>query len=94
MMNKINKEKIAIALENEIGFPLSVCKDIVTKTFDSAMDILLKEKALKIKNFGNFALKSKSARPGRNPKTMEPLEVSAREIIAFSPSRNLKKELN
>lgn len=93
-MDTINKEKISQMLEKKIGFPFSVSKDLVSTTFESAMEILLKQKSLKIKNFGSFSVKHKSARPGLNLKTGEMLQISEREVIRFIPSRNLKKELS
>lgn len=93
-MKTINKEKISQILRNKLGFSSSICETLVSDTFDSAIELLIKDKALKIKNFGSFSLYKKGRRPGMNMVTKEKIYIPERTVIKFVPSRNLKKELN
>ena len=54
----------------------------------------MKEKKIKISNFGTFLIKSKKSRIGRNPKTREEKMISSREVILFRPSNDFKNYIN
>lgn len=49
---------------------------------------------IKVSGFGNFVLQNKEARPGRNPRTGEPITISARRVLKFKPSNILREQLN
>lgn len=93
-MQTITKEKIAEHLRERLGFSGVICEEIVSEVFTSAAEIIVDKKSLKIKNLGSFAIHHKAARPGMNLQTGEKVEVPARKVIKFAPSRNLKKRLN
>jgi integration host factor subunit alpha len=68
--------------------------EIVERVFDVVKSTLETGENIKIAGFGNFEVKEKAARLGRNPQTGESLEVAARRIVTFKPSPVLKKSLN
>lgn len=68
--------------------------DIVENVFDLLKTTLEDGENIKISGFGNFEVKEKAARKGRNPLTGESIVISARRILKFKPSPVLKKSLN
>ena len=90
----ITKEKIAEYLRAKLGFSGVICEEIVSDVFESATDLIVEDGGLKIKNLGSFAIHQKKARPGMNLHTGEKVEIPARTVVQFAPSRNLKKRLN
>lgn len=93
-MQTITKEKIATKIEETLGLSGVICEELVTQIFTSATNIILQDRALKIKNFGSFEVVQKNARPGMNMHTHSPISIEPRKVIRFSASRNLKKRLN
>lgn len=93
-MDSVTKEKLSIMLKNKLGLSASVCNSIVTSIFNNIINIIVTQKSLKIKNFGSFTIAQKNKRPGMNLNTKEIVQISARKIIKFTPSRNLKSKLN
>ena len=67
---------------------------IVESVFDIIKDGLQKEEKIKISGFGNFVIRKKKARRGRNPQTGGDIEISSRRILTFKPSQVLKATLN
>ncbi|MDK9739308.1 HU family DNA-binding protein [Vibrio sp. D404a] len=53
-------------------------------------DVIVEEGELKLSRFGNFTCRDKVARPGRNPKTLEPKIIAARRVCTFSPGNHLR----
>ena len=68
--------------------------DIVEKVFDLVKETVAKGEKIKIAGFGNFVVKEKSTRRGRNPQTGEEIEISSRRILTFKPSQILKSAIN
>lgn len=68
--------------------------DIVESVFELIKATLETGENIKISGFGNFEVKEKAARRGRNPQTGESIEIAARKILTFKPSHVLKKSLN
>lgn len=68
--------------------------EIVGNVFDLLKSTLESGENIKISGFGNFEIKEKASRQGRNPQTGEMIEISARRILTFKPSQVLKKALN
>ncbi len=68
--------------------------DIVESVFDLIKSTLETGENIKIAGFGNFEVKEKAARRGRNPQTGESIEIAARRILTFKPSQILKNSLN
>ena len=68
--------------------------EIVEVVFEQVKDTLAKGEKLKISGFGNFVVRTKAERIGRNPKTGDKIVISARRVLTFKPSQVLKNELN
>jgi len=67
---------------------------LVDQVFDSIKEILESGRKLKISGFGNFVVRRKKSRIGRNPQTNQEIEISARKVLTFKPSQVLKSALN
>ncbi|MSQ81683.1 MAG: integration host factor subunit alpha [Myxococcales bacterium] len=76
------------------GFSKREAAELVEHVFDTLKDTLSKQEKVKISGFGNFVVREKKARMGRNPQTRQPIEISARRVLTFKPSQVLKSQLN
>jgi integration host factor subunit alpha len=80
---------------NKVGsFSKKDAAEIVELVFDTIKQTLEKGEKIKISGFGNFVVRNKKARIGRNPQTGEEIEISARKVLTFKPSQVLKNVLN
>jgi integration host factor subunit alpha len=68
--------------------------EIVDLLFESIKETLAEGEAVKISGFGNFVVREKKPRVGRNPQTGQDIEISARRVLSFKPSQVLKDQLN
>jgi integration host factor subunit alpha len=68
--------------------------EIVDLLFESVKETLARGEAVKISGFGNFVVREKKPRVGRNPQTGQDIEISARRVLSFKPSQVLKDQLN
>lgn len=89
-MTALTKACIAERLFLEVGLNKHEAKDLVDIFFEEIRVALEKGHHVKLSGFGNFCLRDKSARPGRNPKTGEEIAVSARRVVTFRPGQKLK----
>ena len=87
---KVTRATLAQVIGERIGLSNSLCNDLVISFFDTIKQSLIAGDTVKIQKFATFNLRSKKARPGRNPKTGEEVEVSARRVVTFRPSRKLR----
>ncbi len=92
-MGTLTKDAMATHLADEFGFNKREAKEIVQSIFEQMAQTLQKGEHLRISGFGNFILRDKSARPGRNPRTGEPVEVTARRVVTFKPGHKLRAML-
>lgn len=69
-------------------------KALVEAFFDTIRLTLVQGEEVKLSGFGNFTLRDKRARPGRNPKTREPVEIRSRRVVTFHPSLKLRAHCN
>jgi integration host factor subunit alpha len=76
------------------GFSKKESSDIVEMVFDLMKTTLEKGEKIKLAGFGNFVVKQKATRRGRNPQTGEEIEISSRNILTFKPSQVLKAAIN
>lgn len=76
------------------GFSKKESAEIVEMVFDLIKSTLEKGEKIKIAGFGNFVVKEKDSRRGRNPQTGDEIEISARRILTFKPSQVLKSAIN
>jgi len=90
----MTKADIVEEVVKKIGFPKSQAADIVETVFETMKETLERGEKLKVSGFGNFTPRDKKTRMGRNPKTGEPMEISARRVVTFKASPVLKDKMN
>ena len=88
--NTLTKAELAEALFERVGLNKRESKDIVETFFDEIRQALESGNNVKLSGFGNFQIRDKPARPGRNPKTGEVIPISARRVVTFHSSQKLK----
>lgn len=76
------------------GFSKKESAEIVEMVFDLIKSTLEQGEKIKIAGFGNFVVKEKASRRGRNPQTGDEIEISSRKILSFKPSQVLKGAIN
>lgn len=89
----MTKADIVEAVCEKVGFSRKDAAEMVDLVFDSIKQTLETHGKVKIHGFGNFIVRQKKARVGRNPHTGEPIEISARRVPLFRPSQLLKEAL-
>lgn len=87
----LTKAELAELLFEQVGLNKREAKDMVETFFDEIRDSLERGKAVKLSGFGNFQLRDKQQRPGRNPKTGEEIPITARRVVTFHASQKLKE---
>jgi integration host factor subunit alpha len=90
----MTKVDIIENIYEKVGFSKKEVAKIVESVFDIIKESLQKEEKIKISGFGNFVVRRKRARRGRNPQTGDDIEIGARRILTFKPSQVLKGGLN
>ncbi len=90
----MTKADIVEAIYEKIGFSRKESAEIVDLVFDLMKETLEGGDKIKISGFGNFIVREKRSRKGRNPQTGQELEISARRVLTFKPSQVLRKALN
>ncbi len=90
----MTKADLVDAVHTQVGFSKKESADIVEMLFDTMKDTLEHGERIKISGFGNFEVRDKRPRPGRNPQTGEVIEITARRVLTFKPSQVLKQALN
>ena len=89
-MTALTKAEIAEMLYEELGINKREAKDLVDLFFEEIRLSLEANDEVKLSGFGNFELRDKRQRPGRNPKTGEDIPISARRVVTFKPGQKLK----
>ncbi|MBC09669.1 MAG: integration host factor subunit alpha [Gammaproteobacteria bacterium] len=89
-MTALTKAEIAETLYLELGINKREAKDLVDLFFEEIRVSLEANEEVKLSGFGNFELRDKRQRPGRNPKTGEDIPISARRVVTFRPGQKLK----
>lgn len=90
----MTKVDIVSSVYEKIGFSKKEAVRVVETIFDIMKESLGRGEKIKISGFGNFVVRIKRTRRGRNPQTGDDIEISARKILTFKPSQVLKNELN
>ena len=90
----MTKADIVEALYEKVGFSKKEAADLVELVFDQIKGTLAQGQKIKISGFGNFVVREKRSRVGRNPQTGESIEISARRVLTFRPSQVLRAEVN
>jgi integration host factor subunit alpha len=90
----LTKAEMAELLFERVGLNKREAKDMVETFFDEIIEALSQGKSVKLSGFGNFQLRDKPQRPGRNPKTGEAIPISARRVVTFHASQKLKEQID
>jgi len=90
----MTKADIVEHVYSKIGFSKKEASELVELVFGSLKDQLKSGEKVKISGFGNFLVRGKKERIGRNPQTGEQIKISARRVLTFRPSQVLKAMLN
>jgi len=90
----MTKADIVEKVYQKIGFSKKEASELVELVFSSLKDVLTRGDKVKISGFGNFVVREKNERVGRNPQTGEQIKISARRVLTFRPSQVLKAMLN
>lgn len=86
----LTKADLAERLFEELGLNKREAKELVEMFFEEIRGALEKGEQVKLSGFGNFDLREKKQRPGRNPKTGEEIPISPRRVVTFRPGQKLK----
>lgn len=89
-MTALTKAEMAEYLYEALGVSKRSAKDLVELFFEEIRQALEQNEPVKLSGFGNFDLRDKRERPGRNPKTGEEIPISARRVVTFRPGQKLK----
>lgn len=89
----LTKAELADLLFEQVGLNKREAKDMVEAFFGEIRDALERGDGVKLSGFGNFQLRDKPQRPGRNPKTGEEIPITARRVVTFHASQKLKAEV-
>jgi integration host factor subunit alpha len=90
----LTKIDIVEQVATKCGYSKLEAADLVENVFDAIKDSLCTGENVKISGFGNFVLRDKRARMGRNPQTAKPMEISSRRVMSFKVSQVLKEAIN
>jgi integration host factor subunit alpha len=90
----MTKADIVETIYGKVGFSRKESAEIVDLVFDLMKETLEGGEKIKISGFGNFIIREKRSRKGRNPQTGEEILISARRVLTFKPSQVLRKALN
>src|SRR4030066_1638455 len=86
----LTKAELADHLFEKVGLNKREAKDMVEAFFEEVRTQLERNESVKLSGFGNFQLRDKPQRPGRNPKTGAQIPITARRVVTFHPSQKLK----
>jgi integration host factor subunit alpha len=90
----LTKADLADLLFEQVGLNKREAKDMVEAFFEEIRISLEGGDSVKLSGFGNFELRQKSERPGRNPKTGEEIPITARRVVTFHASQKLKTQVD
>ncbi|KFZ29857.1 MULTISPECIES: integration host factor subunit alpha [Pseudidiomarina] len=90
----LTKAEMAEHLFEKFGINKRDAKDLVENFFEEIRRTLEQGEEVKLSGFGNFELRTKNQRPGRNPKTGEDIPISARRVVTFRPGQKLKQRVS
>ncbi len=94
MSRTVTKADIVERINQRIGYSKKESSEIVETLLETMKASLARGEKVKISGFGNFEVRAKNPRIGRNPQTKEEIEISARRVLTFKPSQVIKKLMN
>ena len=86
----LTKAEMAEALFNQLGLNKREARELVDLFFEEVRHALSSGEQVKLSGFGNFSIRGKASRPGRNPRTGEAIPIKARNVVTFHASHKLK----
>lgn len=89
----LTKAEVAEHLYEKVGLSKRDAKNMVEVFFEEIRETLESGEQVKLSGFGNFDIREKKERPGRNPKTGEDIPISARKVVTFRPGQKLKSRV-
>ena len=93
-MAALTKAQMAERLFDELGLNKREAKEIVETFFDEIVQCLERNEQVKLSGFGNFGLRDKGERPGRNPKSGQGVPIKARRVVTFHSGQKLKAKVS
>ncbi|MEO0881720.1 MAG: integration host factor subunit alpha [Pseudomonadota bacterium] len=90
----LTRAEVTDALVQQVGLTRQECSDLLDRTIELIGDALQEQGVVKLSRFGNFVVREKSAREGRNPKTGIGATISARRVATFRSSPMLKARVD
>ncbi|MEM9010825.1 MAG: integration host factor subunit alpha [Pseudomonadota bacterium] len=90
----LTRMDLSEAVYREVGLSRNESAELVENVLKHMSDALVRGESVKISSFGTFAVRSKSARMGRNPKTGEEVPINPRRVLVFRPSHLMKERVN
>tara|TARA_B100000530_G_C15714582_1_gene391316 strand:- start:193 stop:489 length:297 start_codon:yes stop_codon:yes gene_type:complete len=94
MRINLTKKDLVNLIYMQIGFSKQISENLIDEFFSLIILNLIKEKKIKISNFGTFSIREKRSRIGRNPKTKEEKTISERNVVLFKASKDFKQFIN
>jgi integration host factor subunit alpha len=89
----LTKAQLADMLFDQIGLNKRESKDMIDAFFELIAKSVVSGQDVKISGFGNFQIRTKAPRPGRNPRTGEPIPIDSRRVVTFHASHKLKEQI-
>ena len=93
MTMTLTKAELADMLFEQVGLNKREAKDMVECFFEEIRLALERGDCVKLSGFGNFQIRTKAPRPGRNPRTGEAIPIQARRVVTFHASHKLKEQI-
>ncbi len=90
----LTKAQIALEIHQRIGLSKKESLELVNGFFATMTELLDEGYTIRISGFGNFVLRDKGPRPGRNPRTLEEVPIEARRVVTFHAGQKLRKRVN
>ncbi len=91
--SSLTKAELAEVIYERIGLNKREARDLVDCFFTEIRETLMEGDSLKMTGFGHFVLRDKPQRPGRNPRTGEPVAITARRVVTFNASQKLRAQV-
>jgi integration host factor subunit alpha len=89
----MTKSDLINQIFEKVGLPKKEIQKIVETVFETMKQALVEEEVVKISGFGVFTVRKKGSRIGRNPKTMQTVEIKPRRVVSFRVSEQLKEKV-
>ncbi|MBF0187575.1 MAG: integration host factor subunit alpha [Magnetococcales bacterium] len=90
----MTKADIIDAVYQRMGLSKKESSDLVNTVLEIIREALERTESVKLSGFGNFNIRQKGSRPGRNPRTGEEIEITPRKVLTFKPSQILRNKVN